>query len=80
MQGDIGSVLTRLLLHGGVFKIVRHTEHRSRRSEQHGVQVDALKQKIKPTPVVVTPVQTPPAPVQVSGLAVSAPPPVRPPS
>ena len=69
-----------LLLRGGVYKIVRHTdEHRSRRSEQHGMQVDALKQKIKPTPVVVTPVQTPPAPVQVSGLAVSTPPPVRPP-
>ena len=40
------------------------------------VQVDALKQKVKPTPVIVTPVQTPPVPVHVSGLAVSAPPPV----
>ena len=39
--------------------------------------MDAVKQKIKPTPVVVTPVQTPPAPVQVSGLPVMAPPPVR---
>lgn len=42
------------------------------------VQVDALKQKLKPTPVVVTPIQTPPAPVQpISGVAVTvAPPPV----
>ena len=39
------------------------------------VQVDALKQKVKPTPVVVTPVQTPPVPAQVSGLPVDAPPP-----
>ena len=40
------------------------------------MQVDALKQKIKPTPVVVTPVQTPAAPVQISGMPVVPPPPV----
>ena len=79
---------TMVLWHSGVCTISgccaimeKKTMHQRDRRCRHpntvpALQLHALKQKVKPTPVVITPVQTPPAPVQVSGLSVSAPPPV----